>query len=66
MRTTIGQTLHDSPRLAVAGLIGALAVAADFALEWWSKELHYLNAAEGRVRWRYSDWPPTSTSCKAT
>ncbi len=48
MRTTIGQTLHDSPRLAVAGLIGALAVAADFALEWWSKELHYLNAAEGR------------------
>ena len=48
LRTTIGQTLHDSPRLAIAGLIGALAVAADFSLEWWSKDLRYLNAAEGR------------------
>jgi uncharacterized protein len=36
LRSTIGQTLQASPRLAVAGLIGALTVAADFALVYWN------------------------------
>ena len=49
MQTTIGQTLRDSPRLATAGLIGALLVAVDFALVcWWNNYLNYVTATEGR------------------
>ena len=35
LQTTIGHSLQGSPRLATAGLIGAFAIAADFALFCW-------------------------------
>jgi uncharacterized protein len=38
MQTTIGQTLHGSPRLAAVGLLGAVAVAADLALICWNED----------------------------